>query len=110
MERLEGFLKSKGIDRNHVIYNMNNVVNPEINIRQIITEYAKDLQAENKELKEKLESHTNLLEDVVNELDLSEAIIQEHGPNGTAPSELVRLVLEEKDKRIQILKQGFKEI
>jgi len=45
--------------------------------------------------KEELE---NMLEDVVNELDLSESAIAEHGPNGTAPAELVRLVLAEKHK------------
>jgi len=37
-----------------------------------------------------------MLEDVVNELNLSNDIIQEHGPLGTAPSELVRLVLDKK--------------
>ena len=40
----------------------------------------------------------NMLEDVVNELDLSEIMIEKHGPLGTAPAELVRLVLEQKDK------------
>jgi len=54
--------------------------------------------------KEELE---NMLEDVVNELDLSEGMIDQHGPLGTAPSELVRLVLERKDKEISMLKKGF---
>ena len=49
----------------------------------------------------------DMLEDVVNELDLSDAAIAEHGPLGTAPSELVRLVLEQKDKEIAMLKRGF---
>jgi len=57
--------------------------------------------------KEELE---NMLEDVVNELDLSESVIEEHGPNGTAPAELVRLVLAEKDLRIKALKSGMIEI
>ena len=47
----------------------------------------------------------NMLEDVVNELDLSDLAIDKHGQEGTPPAELVRLVLEEKDKRIAMLKQ-----
>ena len=57
--------------------------------------------------KEELES---MLEDVVNELDLSEIAIEEHGPLGTPPSELVRLVLEQKDNQITMLKIGMKQI
>ena len=49
----------------------------------------------------------NMLEDVVNELDLSEIMIEKHGPLGTAPAELVRLVLEQKDKEIRMLKTGM---
>jgi len=49
----------------------------------------------------------NMLEDVVNELDLSEVAIEKHGPLGTAPSELVRLVLDEKDSQIRALKSGM---
>ncbi len=49
-----------------------------------------------------------MLEDVVNELDLSQAAIEKHGPLGTPPAELVRLVLEEKDKIISGLKNGIK--
>jgi hypothetical protein len=49
----------------------------------------------------------NMLEDVVNELDLSEAMVEKHGPMGTAPAELVRLVLENKDIQIEALKRGF---
>jgi len=48
-----------------------------------------------------------MLEDVVNELDLSDDAIAEHGPMGTAPSELVRLVLDQKDREIQNLKAGM---
>ena len=51
----------------------------------------------------------NMLEDVVNEPDLSDGMIEKHGPLGTAPAELVRLVLEQKDKRIRLLKLGFTE-
>lgn len=54
--------------------------------------------------KEELE---NMLEDVVNELDLSGGMIETHGPLGTAPAELVRLVLERKDSEIAMLKRGF---
>jgi hypothetical protein len=49
----------------------------------------------------------NMLEDVVNELDLSECMIDTHGAMGTAPAELVKLVLERKDSEIRALKQGF---
>ena len=54
--------------------------------------------------KEQLE---NMLENVINELDLSEDIINKHGEMGTAPAELVRFVLKEKDKKIAMLKNGF---
>ncbi len=57
--------------------------------------------------KEELE---NMLEDVVNELDLSDSMITKHGQEGTAPAELVRLVLEQKDRQIRLLKAGFKMI
>ncbi len=49
-----------------------------------------------------------MLEDVVNELELSDDMVFKHGQLGTAPSELVRLVLAEKDLTIQALKRGFK--
>lgn len=52
----------------------------------------------------------NMLEDVVNELDLSEDMIERHGPRGTPPAELVRLVLEQKDQQIAMLRKGFKEV
>lgn len=52
----------------------------------------------------------NMLEDVVNELNLSDGMIEKHGPFGTAPAELVRLVLDSKDLEIKALKQGFKHI
>lgn len=54
--------------------------------------------------KEELE---NMLEDVVNELDLSDDAIAEHGPTGTPPAELVRLVLDQKDREIRNLKAGM---
>ena len=57
--------------------------------------------------KEELE---NMLEDVVNELDLSDAIIEKHGQEGTTPAILVRLVLEQKDRQIKMLKLGMKQI
>lgn len=49
----------------------------------------------------------NMLEDVVNELHLSDAMIEKHGQAGTAPATLVRLVLEEKDRQIRMLKLGM---
>ncbi len=52
----------------------------------------------------------NMLEDVVNEIDLSDAMIEKHGQEGTAPAELVRLVLEQKDKQIRMLKSGMIQI
>lgn len=52
----------------------------------------------------------NMLEDIVNELNLSEGAIEKHGPLGTAPAELVRLALEQKDLEIEALKRGFKVI
>lgn len=57
--------------------------------------------------KEELE---NMLEDVINELDLSEEIINKHGPLGTPPAELVKLVLEQKNTQITMLKKSFKSI
>ena len=54
--------------------------------------------------KEQLE---NMLEDVVNELDLSDTMIEQHGPLGTPPAELVRLVLRQKDRQIELLQQGL---
>ena len=52
----------------------------------------------------------NMLEDVVNELNLSDAMIAKHGPIGTPPSELLRLVLQQKDRTIRNLRAGFREI
>jgi len=52
----------------------------------------------------------NMLEDVVNSLDLSVTAIEKHGPLGTSPAELVRLILDEKDREIAALKRGFKMI
>jgi hypothetical protein len=54
--------------------------------------------------KEELE---NMLEDVVNELDLSAGMVEQHGPLGTAPATLVRLVLAQKDLEIRMLKAGM---
>lgn len=57
--------------------------------------------------KEELE---NMLEDVVNELNLSEIMIEKHDPLGTSPAKLVRLVLEQKDMQIKMLKAGMVQI
>jgi len=52
----------------------------------------------------------NMLEDVINELDLSEDMIKIHGQRGTPPAELVRLVLEEKDRKVAMLKKGMVDV
>lgn len=52
----------------------------------------------------------NMLEDVVNELNLSPEMDEYHGQMGTAPAELVRLVLEQKNREIDLLKRGFFEL
>jgi hypothetical protein len=49
----------------------------------------------------------DMLYDVVDALDLSESMLEKHGPNGTKPAELVREVLAQKDKQIQLLERGF---
>lgn len=51
-----------------------------------------------------------MLEDVVNVLDLSDGLIEKHGPLGTPPAELVRIVLERKDAEIEMLNRGFMRI
>lgn len=56
----------------------------------------------------KCEEYRNMLEDVVNELDLSDAAIEKHGPLGTPPAELVRLVIKHKDMEIACLKNNMK--
>ena len=58
-------------------------------------------------LEARIETRGNMLEDVVNELDLSDLATQQHGPMGTPPAELVRLVLTEKDLKISALKAGM---
>lgn len=49
----------------------------------------------------------NMLEDVVNELDLSDLMIEKHGQDGTPPAVLVRTILDRKDKEINMLRKGF---
>jgi len=53
--------------------------------------------------KEELE---NMLEDVVNELELSDMMLEKHGPLGTPPAQLMREVLDRKDLIIEALKRG----
>ena len=60
-------------------------------------------------MKCKCEEYLNMLEDVVNELDLSDRIIEIHRQLGAPPAELVRIVLEQKDMIISSLKSGTKE-
>ncbi len=59
--------------------------------------------------KEKCERYKNMLENVVNELDLSDDAISKYGPIGTEPAELVHFVIAEKDKCIAMLKIGMKD-
>ena len=48
-----------------------------------------------------------MLYDVVNVLNLSDAAIAEHGPRGTAPAKLVKIVLDQKDMTIRNLRAGM---
>jgi len=48
-----------------------------------------------------------MLYDVVNVLNLSDAAIAEHGPRGTAPAKLVKIVLDQKDRTIRNLRAGM---
>ena len=57
-----------------------------------------------------VERMRNLLEDVINALDLSESAIETHGPLGTEPAELVKLVLDQKDMQIALLQRGFRDV
>jgi len=53
----------------------------------------------------------DMLEDVVNELDLSDDTIKAYGESGEcSPAKMVRLILQEKDKQITMLKAGMKQI
>ena len=51
-----------------------------------------------------------LLEDVINELELSSDMIEKHGPLATEPAKLVRMVLDQKDAEIRALKHNMKVI
>mgnify|MGYP003629762673 FL=1 len=53
------------------------------------------------------ETLENMLEDVVNELDLSDGMIEKHGPHGTTPAEMVRALLDRKDREIRMMTQRF---
>jgi len=66
----------------------------------IIERYESVLSLDKKELE-------NMLKDVVNELDLSYLAMDKHSHLGTPPAKLVRLVLNQKDREIQMLRQGF---
>lgn len=68
------------------------------------------LRERNEKLSKEVERMRNLLEDVVNELSLSDFAIEEHGPRGTPPAELVKLVLEQKDMQIALLQRGFRDV
>ena len=57
--------------------------------------------------KEQLE---NMLEDVVNELELDSKSIEKLSARGSAPSILVRTVLDAKNKEIRLLKSTLKNL
>ena len=57
--------------------------------------------------KEELEE---MLYDVVNELDLSDVMLDKHGPLGTPPAVLVREVLARKDLQIAMLRRGLVDV
>jgi len=61
-------------------------------------------------MKCKCEKYRNELFAVVDSLDLSDVAISKHGPLGTPPSELVKLVLEQKDFEIRSLRSGLQGI
>ncbi len=63
-----------------------------------------------KPLKKDPDKLVAMLEDVVTALDLSDSAFEKHGPLGTEPAELVKLVLDQKDKEIRMLKQGFTDV
>ena len=52
----------------------------------------------------------SMLEDVVTVLDLSDDMLEKHGPISTQPAELVRLVLEQKNREISMLQANIKKI
>lgn len=52
----------------------------------------------------------SMLQDVVSVLPLSAEALEKHGPLGTEPAELVRLVLAEKDLQIATLRAGLKDV
>ena len=52
--------------------------------------------------------YEDMLENVVNELDLSECAVDKYGPLGVEPAVLVRAVLDEKDLIISALKHKMK--
>jgi hypothetical protein len=64
-------------------------------------------QAAHAKQQKRIDGLKNMLEDVVNEIELSESMIEAHGPLGTAPAVLVRLVLDRKDAEIAMLKSGM---
>jgi len=77
---------------------------------EIIDSLAQPVEPKSRFYKKNIDDLVNLLEDVVNALDLSECAFEEHGQMGTEPAELVKLVLDQKDRTIAMLKAGMKEI
>lgn len=48
--------------------------------------------------------------EIVDILQLSDGMIEEHGPLGTPVPELVKLVMNRKDEEIRLLRQGLKAV
>jgi hypothetical protein len=78
-----------------------------VDMAYFLPEDVRELIAEVERLTAKCDDRRNMLEDVVNELDLSDGMVEVHGPLGTAPAELVRLILMRKDREITMLKSGM---
>lgn len=66
-----------------------------------------NVEQQNTKLQAEVERRGNLLEDVINQLDLSDSMIEQHGPFGTEPALMVRQVLDQKDQCIAMLKAGI---
>ena len=105
---IEKFLNEKLLDGSvKVKADIPGVTKSYMLLKDVLEQFYTSLYSGDVSKKEALE---NMLEDVVNELDLSDGMIEKHGQEGTPPAELVRLVLEQKDQQITMLKAGMKQL
>lgn len=72
-----------------------------------LTQRIAELEARKEKDSKELDRRRNLLEDVINVLDLSDFMIERHGPLGTEPSVIVTEVMDRKDLIIRGLRAGF---